>query len=108
MVLSLSLSLLLKAFVFRAVRTVFLIGDCDQRLLLLSDGGSIGRLALGSSQDEAELLVLFVDGVVHENNHARLLAFPWREAVNLLSCMQRDTEEHVERGRGLTWQEGDG
>lgn len=84
------------------VHTVFLVCDHDQRLLLLPDRRSIGRLALWSSQDEAELLILLMDGVVHQANHTRLLSFTWREVV----CMLRGsaagcggTERLGRRGR---------
>lgn len=58
-------------------RTVFLICNDDQRLLLLPDGGSIWRLALWSSQDEAEFLALFMDGVIRQADHTRLLNVTW-------------------------------
>lgn len=58
--------------------TVFIISDSDQRLLLLANQGAVWRLALGCSQNESELLLLFVDGVVHQADHAGLLAFTWR------------------------------
>ena len=58
--------------------TVFLVCDGDQRLFLLPYGGSVGRFALGGSQDQTELLVLLVDGVVHQLHHARLLTLSWR------------------------------
>jgi len=60
-------------FLYSKVRTIFPIRDCDQRLLLLPNRSSIRGLALGSSQDEAELLVVFMDGVVHQADHTRLL-----------------------------------
>lgn len=87
-------------------RTVFHICDGDQRLLLLPDRSSILRLALGSSQDEAELLILFMDGVVHQANHTRLLALPWRGKVNVFRLIAAGYKGTFREQRGgLTWQE---
>lgn len=65
--------------------TVFIISDSDQRLLLLANQGTVWRLALGCSQNESELLLLFVDGVVHQADHTGLLGFTWRQTVSVLT-----------------------
>lgn len=61
------------AFPSFTVHTVFVICDSDQHFLLLPNRGSIRRLALGISQHQTKLLVLFVDGVVHQPHHTQLL-----------------------------------
>lgn len=61
--------------------TVIIISDNDQRLLLLANQGAIWRLALGCSQNESELLLLFMDGVVHQADHTGLLGFTWRQSA---------------------------
>lgn len=61
--------------------TVFIISDSDQRLFLLANQCAVWRFALGSSQNESELLLLFVDGVIHQADHAELLGFTWTQSA---------------------------
>lgn len=80
----------LKSYFSFILRTVFFICDRNQRLLLLPDRRPIGGLAFRSAQDEAELLILLMDGVVHQANHAGLLGFPYRETAGVLRLTLQD------------------
>lgn len=76
--------------------TVFLVCDGDQCFLLLPDSGSVRRLALRRAQDEAELLVLLMDGVVRQADNTRLLGVTWgtTEDLNLLIKPPETSRSH--------------